>query len=93
MSELGSTLHRRCSYAPPPAAHSSCTASSFSPRLPQRGTILYEGPVPPTKGTWLGIEWDDPARGRHSGVYDKTGVRYFEPRRASPSLSPLCSGS
>ncbi|GAA5880643.1 hypothetical protein JCM3774_000562 [Rhodotorula dairenensis] len=48
--------------------------------LAQLGTILYHGPVPPAKGDWYGIEWDDPARGKHSGVYDKTGQRYFETR-------------
>ncbi|XP_066906303.1 tubulin-specific chaperone E [Halyomorpha halys] len=43
-----------------------------------RGTVLYVGPVPPTKGTWLGIDWDDPLRGKHNGVYD--GTRYFQAR-------------
>ncbi|XP_014259929.1 tubulin-specific chaperone E [Cimex lectularius] len=44
----------------------------------QRGTVLFVGPVPPTKGLWLGIDWDDPRRGKHDGVYD--GVRYFQAR-------------
>lgn len=26
-------------------------------------------------GIWLGVEWDDPARGKHSGVHE--GVQYF----------------
>lgn len=43
-----------------------------------RGTVLYIGPVPPTKGTWLGIDWDDPLRGKHDGIYD--GTRYFQAR-------------
>lgn len=43
-----------------------------------RGTVLYVGTVPPTKGVWLGIDWDDPLRGKHDGTYD--GVRYFQAR-------------
>ncbi|BGP47733.1 hypothetical protein JCM10450v2_003598 [Rhodotorula kratochvilovae] len=69
-------MHARCSYAPPPYPSSSCTAPSTA----QLGTILYHGPVPPTKGLWYGVEWDEPARGRHSGVYEKTGERFFETR-------------
>lgn len=42
------------------------------------GTVRYEGEVPPTKGKWLGIEWDDPTRGKHDGVYNS--VRYFHTR-------------
>lgn len=44
-----------------------------------RGTILYIGEVPPTKGTWLGVEWDDPSRGKHSGSHE--GVQYFVTRK------------
>ena len=40
-----------------------------------RGTVLFVGEVPPTKGTWLGVEWDDPSRGKHSGCHD--GIQYF----------------
>lgn len=40
------------------------------------GTIKYIGPVSGTKGEWLGVEWDDAARGKHDGVKD--GQRYFE---------------
>ncbi|KAK4048939.1 hypothetical protein OIV83_004495 [Microbotryomycetes sp. JL201] len=46
------------------------------------GTVRYIGPVEPTAGYWLGIEWDivdgTHGRGRHSGTYDKTGVEYFK---------------
>ncbi|KZP01132.1 hypothetical protein CALVIDRAFT_559777 [Calocera viscosa TUFC12733] len=38
-------------------------------------TIAYVGPIPGTSGTWLGVEWDDPARGKHDGLHG--GVRYF----------------
>ncbi|KIY50756.1 RNI-like protein [Fistulina hepatica ATCC 64428] len=39
------------------------------------GTVRYVGEVVGTIGTWIGIEWDDPKRGKHDGVKD--GVRYF----------------
>ena len=41
-----------------------------------RGTIKWVGEVPPTKGLWYGVDWDDPDRGRHDG--SKDGVRYFQ---------------
>ncbi len=44
-----------------------------------RGTIRYVGPVPPSSGTWLGVEWDDPSRGRHSGT-SPDGMSYFTVR-------------
>lgn len=40
------------------------------------GTICYAGELPNSKGAWLGIDWDNPSRGRHDGVY--AGVKYFE---------------
>ncbi|XP_046399865.1 tubulin-specific chaperone E isoform X2 [Ischnura elegans] len=44
----------------------------------ERGTVLYVGEVPPTSGVWLGIEWDDPSRGKHDGLHE--GDRYFQTR-------------
>merc|ERR1739838_168595 len=38
-------------------------------------TIKFVGSVPPTKGEWLGVEWDNPERGRHNG--SKDGIQYF----------------
>uniref|UniRef100_A0A1A9WDV0 CAP-Gly domain-containing protein n=1 Tax=Glossina brevipalpis TaxID=37001 RepID=A0A1A9WDV0_9MUSC len=32
------------------------------------GTVRYVGEVSGYKGTWLGIEWDDPRRGKHNGT-------------------------
>ncbi|GAA5968895.1 hypothetical protein JCM11641_000770 [Rhodosporidiobolus odoratus] len=83
-------LHRRISYTPPPPPPSPDDPIP----LPQLGTILYEGPVPPTKGLWYGIEWDDSTRGKHSGIHDKTGVRYFETRvhGAGSFLRPEAKG-
>lgn len=39
-------------------------------------TVRFIGSVEGTKGSWLGVEWDDPTRGKHDGQYK--GVRYFE---------------
>jgi tubulin-specific chaperone E len=39
------------------------------------GTIRYVGPVSRKNGTWFGIEWDDPTRGRGDGSVD--GIQYF----------------
>lgn len=39
------------------------------------GTVRFVGPVDNTTGIWIGVEWDDPQRGKHDGVKD--GKRYF----------------
>ncbi|XP_023692060.1 tubulin-specific chaperone E [Paramormyrops kingsleyae] len=41
----------------------------------ERGTVRYVGAVPPTTGVWLGVEWDNPERGKHDGRHE--GVQYF----------------
>ncbi|PPQ98840.1 hypothetical protein CVT24_003394 [Panaeolus cyanescens] len=38
-------------------------------------TVKFVGAVDDTKGIWLGVEWDDPSRGKHDG--SKDGKRYF----------------
>ena len=38
-------------------------------------TVRYVGEVAGTKGTWLGVEWDDTTRGKHAGEHE--GVKYF----------------
>lgn len=44
----------------------------------ERGTVRFVGDVPPTKGLWLGVEWDHPElRGKHNGCHE--GVKYFDP--------------
>lgn len=40
------------------------------------GTVKYIGEVQGYKGIWYGIEWDDPARGKHDGSVDE--VQYFK---------------
>ncbi|KAJ9102394.1 hypothetical protein QFC21_002794 [Naganishia friedmannii] len=47
-------------------------------------TVRYIGPLPPSSTanhdnsnnaiTWIGVEWDDPGRGKHSGTYRDTQV-------------------
>ncbi|KAI8587781.1 hypothetical protein BDZ88DRAFT_508625 [Geranomyces variabilis] len=47
-----------------------CVASHF-------GTVRFRGPVPAgSDAIWLGVEWDDPTRGKHSGTHG--GVSYFQ---------------
>ena len=51
----------------------------------QRGTVRFVGEVPPTRGLWLGVEWDHPElRGKHDGTHE--GVKYFETlNRSNPN--------
>lgn len=42
----------------------------------QACTVRYVGPVADKPGDWLGVEWDDPQRGKHDGTHD--GVKYFQ---------------
>lgn len=49
-------------------------------------TVRYIGEVAGTTGSWLGVEWDDPSRGKHDGQHK--GVRYFSCASRSPIVSP-----
>jgi len=61
------------------------------------GTVRYVGPVGNYDGEWVGVEWDDPTRGKHDGSLG--GVRYFSceggpvagsfvrPEKANPRVS------
>jgi hypothetical protein len=40
------------------------------------GTIRYVGTLQNREGTWIGIEWDNPEKGKHSGEAD--GIKYFQ---------------
>ncbi|KAL1964702.1 hypothetical protein VTN77DRAFT_6728 [Rasamsonia byssochlamydoides] len=46
-------------------------------------TVRYIGEVEGTKGDWLGVEWDDPTRGKHSGEHK--GVKYFKCKSKQPT--------
>ncbi|GAB1310154.1 hypothetical protein MFIFM68171_00364 [Madurella fahalii] len=48
-------------------------------------TVRYIGEVVGTTGTWLGVEWDDPERGKHDGQHK--GVRYFSCKSKSPTAA------
>lgn len=55
-------------------------------------TIRYIGEVAGAAGSWLGVEWDDPSRGKHDGRHK--GVRYFSCTHTQhpftcPGYSPL----
>lgn len=53
------------------------------------GTVRYCGPVAGKEGSWLGIEWDDPLRGKHDGRHEAT--RYFtcsQPGRVASFIRP-----
>jgi tubulin-specific chaperone E len=42
-------------------------------------TLRFIGHLPSTSDestTWLGVEWDNPSRGKHSGTHQ--GIQYFE---------------
>lgn len=45
-------------------------------------TVRYVGAVKGTSGSWLGVEWDDPARGKHDGSHK--GDRYFTCKTSLP---------
>lgn len=42
------------------------------------GTVKYIGIVEGYDNIWLGIDWDDPLRGKHNGTVN--GIRYFTTR-------------
>lgn len=52
----------------------------------QRCTLRYHGPVADTSGLWLGVEWDDPTRGKHAGSH--ASRHYFTCLHPS---SPTCA--
>ncbi len=48
-------------------------------------TIRYVGPVEGQDGVWVGLEWDDPTRGKHDGSH--SGTRYFSCLRHTHSTT------
>lgn len=55
------------------------------------GSIRYVGQVLNSQGLWLGVDWDDRSRGKHSGAKD--GVQYFQclyARSQHIALCPIC---
>jgi hypothetical protein len=47
--------------------------------------FISAGKIPGTKGDWLGVEWDDPRRGKHNGVYNSQ--QYFTCKSKHPSVA------
>ncbi|CAJ0923197.1 14698_t:CDS:2 [Entrophospora sp. SA101] len=43
----------------------------------QLATIHYVCPVPPTKGIWYGVEWDNISRGKHDGLQKDLDTIYW----------------
>lgn len=54
-------------------------------------TVRYIGPLPDQKGDWLGVEWDEPDRGKHNGHYK--GKRLFETLSSSPTCASFVRAS
>jgi len=48
-------------------------------------TLRYHGAVANTAGPWLGVEWDDPTRGKHSGAHE--AHQYFTCLHHSPTCA------
>lgn len=57
-------------------------------------TVRFHGTLNGTKGAWLGVEWDDPARGKHNGKHQdqqiftcqsdaETAASFIRPTRKS----------
>lgn len=53
--------------------------------LSQPATVRYVGPVAGQQGVWVGVEYDDPERGKHDGVTG--GQRYFTTQGGATSGS------
>lgn len=53
-------------------------------------TVRYVGGVENTQGEWLGVEWDEPTRGKHAGEHK--GTRYFHCEKGTANLDDRGSG-
>jgi tubulin-specific chaperone E len=42
------------------------------------GTVRWAGHIQNKEGRWIGIEWDDHEKGKHSGCFE--GIQYFQTR-------------
>ncbi|KAL9598220.1 MAG: hypothetical protein Q9219_004640 [cf. Caloplaca sp. 3 TL-2023] len=54
-------------------------------------TVRYHGPVKGTNGLWLGVEWDDPSRGKHDGKHKER--RYFDCVSKEPTAASFIRDS
>ncbi|BEI81916.1 hypothetical protein CcaverHIS002_0210760 [Cutaneotrichosporon cavernicola] len=60
-------------------------------------TLRYVGPLPGLDGMWLGVEYDDPTRGKHSGEYKGEQIFQAAPNAGAfikfASARPLVEGA
>ena len=60
-----------------------------------RGTVRYVGTIDNVRGDWLGVDWDDPSRGKHDGSHK--GIVYFRASQSSSGsflrIEKACKGS
>lgn len=54
-------------------------------------TVRYYGSVDGREGEWLGVEWDDPTRGKHDG--SRGGKRYFDCLSKKPNAASFIRDS
>lgn len=65
-------------------------------------TVRYKGPLEGTSGEWLGVEWDDPLRGKHNGTHkgrpifrclstSNTAASFLRPSRKSDRTKGVLS--
>uniref|UniRef100_H0WW96 Tubulin-specific chaperone E n=2 Tax=Otolemur garnettii TaxID=30611 RepID=H0WW96_OTOGA len=60
-------------------ANDTLTSDVIGQRVEVNGeyaTVRFLGLVPPVAGCWLGVEWDNPERGKHDGSHK--GTAYFK---------------
>lgn len=67
------------------AGRTMSSTGQSGPSLGQRveyqgyhGTVRFVGELENQPGSWVGVEWDDPSRGKHDGSHN--GVSYFQTR-------------
>ncbi|MDI1490763.1 MAG: hypothetical protein OHK93_001967 [Ramalina farinacea] len=51
----------------------------------ERCTVRYVGGIEKKRGDWLGVEWDDPRKGKHDGSYE--GFKYFQCKSPSSTAA------
>ena len=56
----------------------SCGQRVEDVRSGDRGTLEFVGSVAGSEGIWLGVDWDNPSRGKHNGCHN--GTQYFKTR-------------
>lgn len=78
-SSLTNLLHACCQRGYPSPADAADPQLPLGTRVLLGGrhaaTVRYVGPVDGQSGTWVGIEYDEPGRGKHDGCH--AGRRYF----------------